>query len=147
MDAIRANRQTVFIGILCTWLLSILAAPAAEAAERLASGKWEYAMTTDGATRTVTGCLSADEAASINGDSKSARDFAEKKGEKLGSPCKIKSYEITGDTGSYALSCGDRAITDKTVYHGETSEGVKTVTHDGKTITTRIKSRRIGTCP
>ena len=104
-------------------------------------------MTTDGATRTVTGCLSADEAASINGDSKSARGFAEKKGEKLGSPCKIKSYEITGDTGSYALSCGDRTITDKTVYHGETSEGVKTVTRDGKTITTRIKSRRIGTCP
>ncbi len=148
MDTIIANRRTVFIGILYTLLLSILATPAVEAAERLASGKWEYAMTTDGATRTVTGCLSADEAASINGDAKSARDFAEKKGEKLGSPCKIKSYEIKGDTGSYVLACGDRTITDKTVYHGETSEGIKTVvTGDGKVISTHIKSRRIGTCP
>lgn len=104
-------------------------------------------MTTDGATRTVTGCLSADEAASINGDSRSARDFAEKKGEKLHSPCKIKSYEIKGDTGSYSLICGTRTITDTTTYHGETTEGVKTVTNEGKTVTTRLKSRRVGACP
>ena len=147
MDTIRANRQTIFFGILYMLLLLFLATPEAEATDRIVGGKWEYVMTTDGATRTVSGCLSADEAASINGDSRSARDFAEKKGEKLGSPCKIKSYELTGDTGSYALACGDRTITDTTVYHGETSEGVKTVTHDGKTITTRIKSRHIGTCP
>jgi len=146
MTTSNANRRTIFIGTLFTSLLPLLATPAAGAAERIASGKWEFAMTTDGATRTVTGCLSADEAASINGDSKSARDFAEKKGEKLGSPCKIKSYELKGDTGSYDLACGDRTITDKTVYHGETSEGVKTVTSDGKTITTRVKARRIGTC-
>ena len=146
MNTIRVSRHKILVGALYTLLLSFLATSAVEAAERLVSGKWEYAMTTNGATRTIAGCLSSDEAASINGDSRSARDFAEKKGEKRGSPCKIKSYELTGDTQSYALACGDSTITDKTVYHGETSEGVKTVTHDGKTITTRIKSRRIGTC-
>lgn len=148
MTTSNANRRTIFIGTLFTSLLPLLATPAAGAAERIASGKWEFAMTTDGATRTVTSCLSADEAASINGDSKSAHDFAVKKGEKLGSPCKIKSYELKGDTGSYVMACGDRTITDKTVYHGETSEGIKTVvTGGGKATSTHIKSRRIGTCP
>ena len=148
MNTITANRKTIFIGILCTSLLSLLATHAAGAAERIASGKWEFAMTTDGVSRTVTGCIGPEEAASINGDSKTGRDFAEKKGEKLGSPCKIKSYEIKGDTVSYVLACGDRTITDKTVYHGEISEGAKTVaTNDGKTITTHIKSRRVAICP
>ena len=144
MNTINANRRTIFIGILYT---SLLPFQTASAAERIASGQWEFAMTTDGATRTVTGCISPAEAASINGDSKTGRDFAEKKGEKLGWSCKIKSYEIKGDTGSYALACGDRTITDRTVYHGESSEGVKTVIYNGKTTTTHIKSRRIGTCP
>ena len=88
----------------------------------------------------------AAEAASINGDSKTGRDFAEEKAKKAGSNCAIKSYEIKGDTVSYTLTCGPRTITDKTVYHGESSEGAKTVTHEGKTISTQLKSRHIGTC-
>ncbi|MEO5739424.1 MAG: DUF3617 family protein [Vicinamibacterales bacterium] len=127
-------------------ILPTLAAPAAGAADRIVSGKWEAAMTTDGETRTISYCVSAEEAASINGDSRSGREFAEKKTQKSGSTCAIKSYEIKGDTGSYSLACGSRTITDTTVYHGETSEGVKTVTNEGKTITTRLKSRRIGIC-
>jgi Protein of unknown function (DUF3617) len=125
----------------------VLVTPAAHAANRLASGKWEAAMTADGATKTVTYCITPEEATSINGDSKTGREFAEKKAQKAGSNCAFKSYEIKGNTGSYALACGDRTITDTTVYNGETSEGVKTVTNAGKTITTRLKSRRVGTCP
>ena len=58
----------------------------------------------------------------------------------------IKSYDIKGDTVSYTLACGDRAITDTTTFHGETSEGVKTVTLDGKTVTTRFKSKCVSAC-
>lgn len=147
MNTIKSNRLTIFFGILYTLLLPFLATSGVKAAERVVSGKWEYAMTTDDATHTVSACLSADEAASINGDSKTGRDFAEKKAEKLRSTCKIKSYEIKGDTVLYSLACGDRTISDKTVFHGETSDGVKTLIYDGKTTTTHVKSRRIGTCP
>ena len=103
-------------------------------------------MTTDGATKTVSYCVSPEEATSINGDSRSGREFAEKKAQKSGSSCTFKSYEIKGDTGSYSLICGTRTITDTTTYHGETTEGVKTVTNEGKSVTTRLKSRRVGAC-
>ena len=104
-------------------------------------------MTTDGDTRTVTFCISAAEAASINGDSKSGREFAEQKAKKSGSPCAIKAYDIKGDTVSYTLSCGQRVITDRTTFHGDTSEGVKTVVSASMTVTTPVRSRRIGACP
>ena len=58
----------------------------------------------------------------------------------------IKSYDIKGDTVSYTLACGDRAITDATTLHGETSEGVKTVTLDGKKVTNRFKSKFASAC-
>ena len=147
MNTIRPGSQTILLGALCAFLLPLLVTPAAGAADRIAAGKWESAMTTDGATRTVTYCISAAEATSINGDSKTGRDFAEKKAQKSGSTCAIKSYDMKGDTVSYSLACGDRTITDTTVFHGETSEGVKTVTNEGKTVTTRLKSRRVGLCP
>ncbi len=147
MEIIAKSGRAIVFGALCVSFLSALATPAAGAAQRIVSGKWESAMTTDGATRTVSYCISAEEAASINGDSRSGREFAEKKAQKAGSTCAIKSYEIKGDTGSYSLACGSRTITDTTTYHGETSEGVKTVSNEGKTVTTRLKSRRIGMCP
>ena len=146
MKPITSLRQSFLFGALCAVVLPFLAAPPAEAADRIAGGKWESAMTTDGETRTVTYCISAAEATSINGDSKTGREYAEKKAEKAGSPCTIKSYDLKGDTGSYILICGSRTISDTTVYHGETSEGVKTVTNEGKTITTRLKSRHVGAC-
>ena len=143
MNSTRTRRYKILLGQVCVLLLPFLDSPVAEAAERIAGGKWESAMTTDGQTRTVSYCISAAEAASINGDSKTGRAFAEKKS--AGS-CAISSYEIKGDTVSYSLTCGARTITDTTAFHGDTSEGVKTVTNEGKTTTTRLKSHRIGTC-
>ncbi len=117
MEIIAKSGRAIVFGALCVSFLSALATPAAGAAQRIVSGKWESAMTTDGATRTVSYCISAEEAASINGDSRSGREFAEKKAQKAGSTCAIKSYEIKGDTGSYSLACGSRTITDTTTYH------------------------------
>ena len=124
-------------------LLSFLPPPVL-AAERVTSGKWESAMTTAGETRTVSYCISPAEATSMNGDSRTGRDFAEKK---AGSRCTIKSYEIRGDTIAYAVACGARLITDTTRFHGDTAEGVKTIAGEGVTVTTTVKSRRTGTCP
>lgn len=147
MNPIRPSNPTILFGARFAFFLAFLASPGAHASDRIASGKWESTMTTDGATKTISYCINPAEAASINGDSKTARDFAEEKAKKAGSNCVIKSYEIKGDTGSYSLTCGPRTIIDKTVYHGETSEGHKTVTNEGITVTTQLKSRRIGACP
>lgn len=147
MYSIRAHCPRIYFGALSAVLLAILTEPAAQAAERVASGKWESAMTVDDATRTVSYCISATEAASINGDSRTGRDFAETRAKKARAPCVIKSYAIKGDTVSYAMTCESRTITDTTAYHRDTSEGVKTIVKDGKTVTMRIKSRRIGNCP
>lgn len=128
-------------------VLALLAAPGiATAADRVVAGKWESTLITEGDTRTLTFCITADEAASINGDSKTGRDFAEQKAKKSGSSCVIKAYEIKADTVTYTLSCGQRTITDSTTYHGDTSEGSKTTTNAGTTFTTQVKSKRWGAC-
>ena len=126
-------------------MLPLLMMPAT-AADRIASGQWEAAMTTDGDTRILNFCINAAEAASINGDSKTGRDFAEQKAKKSGSPCVIKAYDVQADTVSYTLSCGQRVISDSTTFHGDTSVGVKTVISAGTTVTTQVRSKRIGAC-
>ena len=128
--------------------LLLAAATSPLAAERMSSGQWESAMTTDGATRNVKFCIDAAEAASNNGDSKTGRDFAEKKAKKAGGRCTVESYDIKGDTVSYSMLCGDRTIKSNQAFRGDTSEGVLTTTVQGKApVTTQIKSRRLGSCP
>ena len=100
-------------------------------------------MTTDGETRNVSYCVTHADATAINGDTNTGRESAEKKS---GGRCKVISYEAKGDVVSYSLLCGERTITDKTTYHGDTSEGTKTVTFEGKTTTTTLKSKRVGPC-
>lgn len=125
-------------------LLALLAAGFdARAAERLESGKWESLVAADGQTQTLTYCITQEEAASINGDSKTGREFAQKKVQKAATPCLIKSYEIKGEVVSYTMTCGNRTIVDRTSYRGETSEGIKTIAKDGRTQTLQIRSRRV----
>ena len=118
--------------------------PSLRAAERMASGQWEFTMTTDGSTRTMSQCITAEKASEFNGDSKSGRDYAEKSAK---GRCAIKSYEIAGDTVSYALSCGTTRIESITTFHGDTSDGSLVTTTAGKSVTTQVKARRLGTCP
>ena len=116
----------------------------ARAADRLESGKWESVVAAEGQTRTLTYCITQEEAASINGDSTTGMAFAQKKAQKAAEPCLIKSYEIKGEVVSYTMTCGNRTIVDRTAYRGETSEGVKTISKDGQTQTMQIHSQRIG---
>jgi len=113
---------------------------------RAVSGQWEHTMTTDGQaqSRKVSTCMTAEEAAGINGDAKTGRAYFEKKQH---GPCKIKTFDVQGDTLLYVLSCGDRTIETKVTFHGETSEGVTTTKDKEGTHTMRLKSRRLGACP
>ena len=124
--------------------VALVAASSAFADDRVKGGNWEATMDSEGSVNKIVFCIDAAQATALNGDSKAGKDFAERKS---GARCAVKSYETNGDTLSYTLSCGPRAITDVTHFHGETSDGVKTVTFEGKTITTRVKSKRLGPCP
>jgi hypothetical protein len=139
----RTTHPTLFRTVLCCLLL---ASGPLLAGLRVVSGQWEHTMTSDGDTppRKVTTCMTADEASSINGDSRTGRAYFEKKQR---GPCKIKTFEIQGDTVSYQLGCGDRTIESKTTFHGDTSEGTTTTKAPDGTHTMHVKSRRMGACP
>jgi len=132
--------------LLTTCGLFLAATPPLRAADRMQPGKWEFTMTGDGAPRTFSQCMTQDQANEANGDTKTARAYAEKRAK---GPCKVKSYDIQGDTVKFSLACGDRTIDSTATYHGgNSSEGVlKTTTADGKVNTRTVKAHRVGACP
>lgn len=147
MNTARQHERTIPSRASAALLMLLLATPAALAADRVENGKWESEITANGDTRTITYCITPAEAASLNGDSATGRDFAEKKAQKAATPCAYKSYQIMGDTVTYTMVCGNRTITDKTIYRGQTANGVKTITRDGQTVEMHLSSRRLGACP
>jgi hypothetical protein len=114
------------------------------AAERLTSGQYEFAMTTDGATRKFSQCITPSKAAEVNGDTASGRALAEKN---ANGRCKVDAYEAAGDQVSYTLTCGDRVIRSVTTFHGDSSLGSLATTAQGKTTTAQVSARRVGACP
>ena len=137
-----AARRTLSRTLLCGLLL---ASGPLLAGARVVGGQWEHTMTTDGQAepRKVTGCMTADEAAAYNGDSKTGRAYFEKKSQ---GHCTIKTFELQGITMSYLLICGDRSIENKVTFYGNTSEGVTITKAPDGTHTMHTKSRRLGAC-
>jgi hypothetical protein len=136
-------KRTLLLTSLCGLLLA--AATPLWAADRMAAGQWEFTMTGDGGSRTFSQCMTPDQANEANGDTKTARAYAEKKAK---GRCTIKSYDIQGNTVKYSLACGDQTIESSTTYHGDSSEGtLKTTTPDGKVATRTVKAHRVGACP
>ena len=135
----RIGSQTVFCALL-------VAPGALWAGARVVNGQWEYTMTADGKAEpnTITVCMSAEEAAAFNGDSKTGRAYFEKKQPKT---CTIKSFDLQGNTMSYHLECGARSIENKVTFHGDTSEGVTITKAPDGTHTMHTKARRLGACP
>lgn len=109
----------------------------------MASGQWEFTLTTDGHAHTMSQCITPDKASEFNGNSKSGRAHAQKSAK---GRCAIKSYEIAGDTVSYSLTCGAMAIESVTTFHGDTSDGSLVTTTEGKSVRTQVKARRLGAC-
>ena len=137
------SKQVLFATVLCGLTLS---SGSLLAGARVVSGQWEHTMTTDGEAESdkATDCMTAEEAASINGDSKTGRAYYERKAH---GTCKIKMFELKGNTMSYVLSCGDRSIENTVTFRGETSEGVTISEGPDGIQTMHIKSRRLGACP
>ena len=136
-------KQTLLFTSICALLLA--GALSVRAAERMAAGQWEFTLTGNGESRIMKQCMTPDQANEMNGDTKTARAFAEKRAK---GRCTIKSYDIQGNTVKYALICGDRTIESTTTFTGDTSEGTQTTTTaDGKVDTRTVKARRLGACP
>jgi hypothetical protein len=136
-------KQTLLFTSICALLLA--GALSLRAAERMAAGQWEFTLTGSGESRTVKQCVTEDQANEMNGDTKTARGFAEKRAK---GRCTIKSYDIQGNTVEYSLVCGDRTIDSRTTFAGDTSEGtLTTTTADGKVDARTVKARRLGACP
>jgi hypothetical protein len=114
------------------------------AADRMAAGQWEFTMTGNGESRTFKQCMTPDQANEMNGDSKTARGFAEQRNK---GRCTIKSYDVLGNTVKYSLVCGDRTIVSSTTFTGDTSEGTLTTTSNGQIDAKTVKARRLGACP
>jgi len=136
-------RTSVSPAILCALFLCSFS-QLLFAADRMERGQWEFSMTTDGSTRTMTQCITADKANEVNGDTQTARSYAEKNSN---GRCTIKSFEAAGDKVSYSLTCGARQIDSVTTFHGDSSEGSLVTTSEGKSITTQVKAKRLGACP
>jgi hypothetical protein len=135
------KKVLVFVSLA---VLTLFATPALRAADRMKSGKWEYTMTTDGETKSLRNCVTPEEAAGVNGDSRTARAWAEKK---AGGRCAIEEFKIDGDVVSYTIVCGDRTIRSTSTYSGESFEGILTTTYGGHDTSTRVKAKRLGACP
>ncbi len=137
-------KKTTSSRVLATAIALALSAPLA-AADRLHAGEWEFTTShADGEPNVFKHCITADEATSVNGDSKSARAYAEKKS----SNCKIMDYRVAGDSVSFAMTCGTTSIRSTATYHGDTSEGeLVSKNGSGPEVVSRVKARRIGDCP
>lgn len=142
MTPTHRSAPTTLLLSLCGLFLAV--APAL-AADRMATGQWQFALATDGGTHTSKHCVTPDEAAGVNGSLASARSHSEQKAAR--GHCAVKSFDIRGDTVSYALSCGARRIESTSTYHGDSFEGTLTTTAEGKSVLTKVKAQRLGACP
>lgn len=133
-------KPVVFASIVS---LQLVVATGLQAADRMQPGKWEFSMTRDGSTHTSTRCVTAEEAGSVNGDTKSARAHAEKSAKN----CTVDAYDIHGDRVSYKLTCAGATIESAATYHGNSFEGDLKSVRAGKEATTHVKAHRLAACP
>ena len=123
-------------------LIAFAAAPL-QAADRVTPGQWETTTTAAGKTRTFTVCMTPDDVKLANADEKTVRALTDKAGAGL---CVLGAYEDRGNKVSSTMTCGKSVTTNSTTYRGDSYESVMTRIYEGKTTTTLIKSRRVGTC-
>ena len=134
-------RSTLFLTAIG---LTLAVAPLS-ATDRMQSGQWEFTTTTRGEANTFKHCVTPAEAGSVNGDTRSARAYAEKQ---TAGHCTIKDYKVEGNAVSYAMVCGARTIRSTATYHGDTFEGDLVTKAEGAAETvSHVKARRLGACP
>jgi hypothetical protein len=139
------SKTTPTVLLIVSGALALASAPLS-AGERIRPGQWEFTIIHPGSEPNVfKHCVTADEATSVNGDTKTARAYAEKK---AAGRCAITAYDVHGDSVSYAMKCGEVAIRMTAVYHGDTSEGEQTSKKGSEPeVVSHVKARRLGDCP
>lgn len=100
-------------------------------------------MTTDGRAGTITSCVTPEQAAAANGDTRSARAAAEKAAK---GRCTFPAFAVSGDTVTYTMDCSGTVIESTATYHGDTMTGVLKTTRQGKSSTTTVRAHRLGAC-
>lgn len=131
------------ISMLSSFAFVLIAATSLHATDRVQTGNWEFKNTTNGQTTTSTHCVTKEEAAASNGDTKSARASAEKS---VNGKCVFHRYDVTGDTVTFKMDCGGTIIESTGTYHGDTMTGVLKSTRQGKEATTAVTGHRLGAC-
>ena len=131
------------MSMLSSLALTLIAATSLHAADRAQTGSWEFTMTTNGQARTATSCVTPEEAAAANGDTKSARAAAEKAAK---GRCTFPAFDVTGDTVTYKMDCAGTIMESTATYHGDTMTGVLKTTRQGKQSITSVKGHRLGAC-
>jgi hypothetical protein len=136
------NRSMIFAAMSTLVLpAALLAAP-----ERLHAGQWELTTAhVDGEPDSTKICITAEEAASINGGAKTGRAYAEKQ---AGEGCKVNDYTVNGNLVTYSVSCGKSTVRAKVTYAGDTSEGETVIQREGQPdVVMHVKGKRLGACP
>lgn len=142
MVSLRTRHRSILAAAAALVLpAALLAAP-----ERLRAGQWEFTTPhADGEPDSVRFCVGAEEAASINGGTKTARAYAEKQ---LRAGCRIDEYSVNGNLVTSSVTCGKSTVRTRFTYAGDTSEGDRVIRREGQPeIVIHVKARRLGDCP
>ena len=122
--------------------LVAFAAPTLLAADRLVAGQYEITSTSNGKTSSY--CASPEIAKGTNGDAKSVQAYLESSVKS--SSCSIQSFDLTGDTVSYSLTCEGHTTAFRATYHGDHFESDMTSSVNGQSRTTHTTAKRVGAC-
>ena len=139
----RLFKTTVIRAVMC---LTLSAAAALHAQERMRTGMWESTVTAaSGQSATHSSCFKPEDAAKSNGPAAAARAETEKAMSKSG--CTLKDFNLDSNTMTLTMVCAGTAIHQETKFHGGDSfETTMTNTVNGVTKVSHIKSRRTGDC-
>lgn len=126
--------------------LTLSAATALHAQERMRTGMWESTVTAaSGQSATRSHCFEPEDAAKSNGSPAVVRAETEKAMSK--SACTLKDFNLDNNTLTLTMVCAGTTTHQETKFHGGDSfETTTTNTVDGVTKVTQIKSRRTGDC-
>jgi len=142
MISLRTRNRSILAAAAALVLpAALLAAP-----ERLHAGQWEFTTShVEGEPDSVKTCVTAEEAASINGGAKTGRAYAERN---AGGGCRVNDYSVNGDVVTYSVTCGKSTVRATVTYRGDTSEGDTVIQREGQPdIVMHVKARRLGECP
>ena len=136
-------KTMVIPAVMC---LTLSAATALHAQERMRPGLWESTVTgASGQTATRSNCFKPGDAAMSNGSPAVVRAQTEKAMSKTA--CTLKDFNLDSNTLNLTMVCGTTTIHQETKFHGGDSfETTTTNTEGGVAKVALIKSRRTGDC-